>query len=60
MDAVDYGDESNHDIIFKEMLEDICDGIQCHLNVNKIEAHYKMRDFIRQGQSDWKGALKAT
>ena len=55
-----YGDDSEHDIISSEMLEDICDGSQTHLNVNRREACYKIRDSIRQRQSEWKGALKAT
>ena len=42
------------------MLEDIRDGSQTHLNVNRTEAYYKIRDRIRQRQSEWKGALKAT
>ena len=41
------------------MLEDICDGSQTHPNINKREPRYKMRDRIRQRQSEWKGALKA-
>ena len=36
MDAMDSGDESDHDIISTEMLEDIRDGIQTHPNVNRI------------------------
>ena len=36
MDAMDSGDESDHDIISTEMLEDIRDGSQSHLNVNQI------------------------
>ena len=35
MDAMNYGDESDHDIISMEMLEDIRDGSQTHTNVNK-------------------------
>ena len=35
MDAMDSGDESDHDIISTEMLEDIRDGSQSHPNVNK-------------------------
>ena len=42
------------------MLEDIRDGSQTHPNVNIRESHYKIRDSIRQRQSEWKGALKAT
>ena len=42
------------------MLEDILDGSQSHPNVNRIESRYKVRDFINQRQSEWKGALKVT
>ena len=42
------------------MLEDICDGSQTHPNVNKSEARYKISDRVRQKESQWKGALKAT
>ena len=38
MDAMDSGDESYHDLISTEMLEDIRDGSQSHPNVNKREA----------------------
>ena len=41
------------------MLEDIHDVIQYNTNVNRIEAHYKIRDLIKQRQPEWKGALKA-
>ena len=41
MDAINSGDESDHDIISTEMLEDICEGSQTHTNVNRREAHYK-------------------
>ena len=60
MYAINYGDESDHDLISTEMLEDIRDGIQTHPNVNRREARYKIRDRIRQRQTEWKGALKAT
>ena len=60
MDAMDSGDESDHDLIFMEMLEDICDGSQTHPNVNRIETRYKIRDRIKRGKSEWKGALKST
>ena len=60
MDAINSGDDSDHDLISTEMLEDICDISQTHPNVNRIEVHYKIRDCIRQRQSEWKGALKAT
>ena len=54
MDAVKSGDESDHDLISTEMLEDICDGSQTHLNVNRREAYYKIRDRIRQRQLECK------
>ena len=47
MDAINSGDESDHDIISTEMLEDIRDGSQTHPNVNKGEARYKIRDRVR-------------
>ena len=60
MDAMNSGDESDHDLISTDMLEDIRDGSQNHTNVNRREARYKIRDRIRQRQYEWKGALKAT
>ena len=60
MEDINSGDESDHDIISTEMLEDICDGSQTHTNVNRREARYKIRDCISQRQPEWKGALKAT
>ena len=47
---INYGDESNHDLISTEMLEDICDGSQTHTNVNRREARSKTRDRIMQRQ----------
>ena len=35
MDAMNSGDESDHDLISTEMLEEICDESQTHLNVNR-------------------------
>ena len=60
MDAINSGDESDHDIISTEMLEDIRDGSQTHPNVKKREARYKLRDCIRQRQPECKSALKST
>ena len=60
MDAINSDDESDHDLISTEMLEDIRDRSQAHLNVNRIDAGYKIRDCIRQRQSERKGALKST
>ena len=47
---MDYGEESYHDHISTEMLEDICDGSQSHPNVNRREERYKIRDYIKQRQ----------
>ena len=60
MDAINSGDESDHDLISTEMLEDIRDRSQTHPNVNRREALYKISDRIRQRQSEWKGASKST
>ena len=35
-------------------------GNQYHTGVNRREARYKIRDPIKQRQSEWKGVLKAT
>ena len=59
MEYINSGDESYHDLISTEMLEDIRDGSQTHLNVNRRESRYKIGDSIRQRQLEWKGALKA-
>ena len=48
MENINSGDESDHDLIYTEMLEDICDGSHNHPTVNKREARYKIRDSIRQ------------
>ena len=36
MDAINYGDESDHDLISTEMLEDIRDGSQTHQNILRM------------------------
>ena len=59
MGDINSGDESDHDLISTEMLEDICAGSQTHPNINRREERYKIRDRISQRQSEWKGALKA-
>ena len=60
MDAMDSVDESYHDLIYMEMLKDICGDTQYHPNVNQREARYKICYCIRKRQSYLKGALKAT
>ena len=44
--------------MFMDMLEDIRDVSQSHPNVNKREAHYKIRNCINKKQPEWRGALK--
>ena len=46
MENLDSNENSDHDLIFTEVLEDICDGSQTHLNTNKREARYKIRDRV--------------
>ena len=58
MEILNYDENSDHDLLSTEMLGDICDGSQTHLNVNKREARCKIRDRIRQKESQWKGELK--
>ena len=60
IDVMDYGDESDHDLISTQMLDDICDGSRSRPNVNQRESRYKICDCIRQRQSEWKGVLKST
>ena len=60
LENLDSNDEPDHDLISTEMLQDIRYGSQTHQNVNKREAHYKIRDRIRKKQSKWKGAVKVT
>ena len=57
--ALDSGDESDEPM-FTEMLEDIPDGSQSHPDINRSDTHYKILDCIKQRQSEWNGALKAT
>ena len=60
MENINSGDESDHDILYTEMIEDISGGSQTHPNVNRREARYKIRDRIRTRHLKRKGALKAT
>ena len=53
MEIINSGDESDHDLISTQMLQDIRDGSQTHPKINKREARYKIR--IRQKKSEWKG-----
>ena len=53
MDDINYGDKSDHDLIPTEMLEDIRDVSQTHLNVIRREARYKIRHLIMQRKLEW-------
>ena len=50
MEDINSGNESDHDLISTEMLEDMRDGSQNHLNVHRREERYKIRDRSRQRQ----------
>ena len=60
MDTKNSCDESDHDLISTDMLEDIRDGSKTHPNVSKRETHGKIRGCIKQRQSEWKRVLKST
>ena len=60
MENLDSNKNSDDDHISTETLHDIRDLRQTHWNVYKREARCKIRDCIKQSQSEWKGALKAT
>ena len=60
MEDINSVDESDHDLISTEMLVDIRDRSHTHPNINRRETRYKICDSIKQRQSEWKGALKAT
>ena len=42
------------------MLKDSRGGSQYHLSVNRREACYKLCDYIKKRQPEWKGASKST
>ena len=46
------GDESNAEPMSTDMLEDIRDIRQSHPSINRREARYKIRDHIKQRQSE--------
>ena len=47
MNVINSGDESDHDLTYTEMLEDIFERSQTHTNGNRREARYNIRDHIR-------------
>ena len=54
MENINSGDESDHDLISTEMLEDICDGSQTRPNVNRREACYKYVIVVGKGNQNGK------
>ena len=54
---MDSGNESDDGIMSTDILEDIHDGSQSHPIMNIREAHYKIRDFIKLSQAEWKVIL---
>ena len=54
MDAMNSDNGSDHDLIFTEILENICDGIQSHLKVNRREASYKFVIVLGKDNQDKK------
>ena len=50
MDEILSGYESDYELMSREMLEDIYDGIQSHPSVNRREAHNKINDCIKRSQ----------
>ena len=52
MDEISSVNESIYEPMHKDMLEDICDGIQSCIIINMREARYKMRDFISEAEMD--------
>ena len=59
MENLASSEESDHDLISTEMLEDIRDGSQTHPTVNKREARYEICDRVSRRELQWKGTLKA-
>ena len=49
MGTIDSGDESEDEPMSTKMLEEINDGSQYHLRVNRRELRYKICDLIKQG-----------
>ena len=56
-DAILSGEKSDAEPLPTDMLGDIRDGSQSHLSISRREAHYKIRDRMKQGQEECKGEL---
>ena len=57
MDRISSGGEYDAEPMPADMLEQICDGSQSNLIINRRDARYKIRDRVKQRQAGWKGAL---
>ena len=57
---MDSGDDSEDELMSKDMLEDSRDSSQSHPRVNSRQARYKIHGCIKQRQSESKGALLST
>ena len=60
MGEIDSGDESEDEPISTDMLEDIHDVSKSHPILNRIEACYKICNYIKRIKTEWKGALLFT
>ena len=60
MENINETEKFDDDLISTETLHDILDGNQTHPNIDKREAHLKIRDRIKQNKSQRKGALIST
>ena len=57
MDAMDIWAEYDAEPMSTDTLEDIRDGSESHLSVNRRDKCYKIRDRIKIKQTEWKGVL---
>ena len=60
MNVMSSGYESGAEPMSTQMSEDICDGSDSHLIINRTEVRYKMGDCIKQGPEEQKCALLST
>ena len=60
MDTMSSDNESDAETMLTDMLDDILDGSQSNPIINRRDARNKIRDLIKQGQVEWKGALLST
>ena len=60
MDMISSCDEYYAETMSTNMLEDVSDGSQSHLIINRREVRYNICDSFKQRQLEWKGALLST